>query len=396
MAFDSDGFTNSTSVSEQIQSGLNTASGAASSSLSGLQSSASGVIGSIKDIGGKLFNEGSSIINSGTQSLNQLGSFTTVSKFADNLRPPKSIIQDSPELARGKTTSPVGSLIYPKDISNYSITFIFMQYYQDSPLVQKKDRPTVTITLPMPSDLVDKFNTNYAAKDLGLVGKALTESGFFERVSKGQFKGIGAATGEGIGEQITPGNIYAAGRSALGDTGLGNAADRALGVVVNPYTALQFNGVGLRKHSFKFKLSPNSRDEALEVQKIIRAFKERMLPEKNGLLFNFPDSCMILFNTPSMPYSFKTCFLENLSVNYAPSGTPSFFKNGEFASEVEITLEFGETEPVTRDDILRNQGDLTGTSNPYEASGTPTGVVSRGNIPDVFSPTYFGGTSEGE
>lgn len=383
MDFNSDSFSKLNNVSGQIQSGLNTASGAASSSISGLQSSASGVIGSIKDIGGKLFNEGSSILNSGLQSLNQLGSFTTVTKFSENLKKPSPIQQNKPELTRGKTTAATDNLMYPKDLSTYSISFYFKQYYKDSPLVPKKEKSTVNITLPMPSDLIDKFNAQYASKDLGLLGKALTESGMINDIAQGRIKGMGNRAGEGLGEQVTPTNVYAAGRSLIGDTSIGNAVDRATGVTVNPYTALQFQGVGLRKHSFKFRLSPNSRDEALEIQKIIRAFKERMLPEKNGLLFIVPDVCTIKFNVPNTPYSFKTCFLESLTVNYAPSGVPSFFKGGEFTSEVEISLEFGETEPVTRDDLVSNGGDITGSGNPYESSGTPTGIISRAGIPEA-------------
>lgn len=46
-----------------------------------------------------------------------------------------------------------------------------------------------------------------------------------------------------------------------------------------------------------------------------------------------------------------------MSVNYAPQGTPSFFKGGKYPTEAEISLEFGEVEPVTRDDV--EKGDLT-------------------------------------
>jgi heme-binding NEAT domain protein len=58
-----------------------------------------------------------------------------------------------------------------------------------------------------------------------------------------------------------------------------------------------------------------------------------------------------------MPYSFKNCYLKSMSVNYAPQGTPSFFKGGKYTTEAEISLEFGEVEPVTRNDV--QAGDLT-------------------------------------
>ena len=58
-----------------------------------------------------------------------------------------------------------------------------------------------------------------------------------------------------------------------------------------------------------------------------------------------------------MPYSFKNCYLKSMGVNYAPQGTPSFFKGGKHPTEAEISLEFGEVEPVTRQDA--EKGDFT-------------------------------------
>ena len=46
-----------------------------------------------------------------------------------------------------------------------------------------------------------------------------------------------------------------------------------------------------------------------------------------------------------------------MSVNYAPQGSPSFFKGGKHPTEADISLEFGEVEPVTREDAQK--GDMT-------------------------------------
>ncbi len=85
----------------------------------------------------------------------------------------------------------------------------------------------------------------------------------------------------------------------------GAAIDRVTGSILNPYQALQFQGIDLRSHSFRFRCSPNSEKEAEALKAIIQQFKIRMLPEKKGLLFNFPDICTIEFQTRNMPYSFK-------------------------------------------------------------------------------------------
>lgn len=387
MAFNPNGYTNLDTVTQQYKSSYDGASSTASSF--GLNTDGSSVLGSLNAMGEKLGNAGASVATSVKESLNQLGSFSTVSKFKDKFKLPNAAADlKKPELTKGKTTSPAGNLVYPKDIGPYSITFFFNQYFKDSPLAPKKDRPVVSITLPMPADLVDKFSAQYSSKDLGFLGKVAFESGAFEKIAGGKIDEESAYDlGKKTSGMFKSENIYAGVRSFLGDSTLGTAADRATGTALNPYTALQFQGMGLRKHSFKFKLSPNSRDEAVVLQNIIRAFKERMLPEKNGLLFLVPDSCIITFNTPNVPYSFKTCFLENLTINYAPSGVPSFFKGGEFATEVDIMLEFGETEPVTRDDIEAGGGDITGTFAPYNASAKPAGFVSKAD-PNVSPETY--------
>lgn len=368
MAFNPGNFSNVSNISQQVESGISSVAGSAGNSLSGLQSSASSLVGSVSDIGNKLLSSGQSLLTSGMKALEQLGSFTTVSKFAENLKPPSPIIDAKPEASRGKFTIPTSALVYPKDIGPYCISFEFQQNFKSNALAPRTVSPSRLIYLPMPSDLVDKFNAQYSSKDLGILGKIAEMSGVMSDIQNNTLEAKSA--GEKLGRQVTPQNALAALRSAIGDTGVGAAIDRATGTTMNPFTALQFQSVGLRKHSFKFKFSPNSRDEALVLQEIIRTFKERMLPEKSGLLFLFPDTCVIKFIQPNMPYSFKTCFLESLSVNYAPSGTPSFFKGGEFASEVEIQLEFGEIEPVTREDITKAGGDITGSGQAYEAYST--------------------------
>lgn len=377
LSLNADSFKNADSVAQQLNNSFSGAQSTVSASVAGLQSTGSSLTGALSDIGSKLGDAGQSILSAGKAALDQLGSFTTVTKFADALGNPASLLSPSPESTRGATTTPPGVLKYPSDLGNYYISFKFQQYFKDSPLAPKVNRETVTILLPMPSDLVDKFNATYSNKDLGVTGKLMQQAGLFDKVAQGDFSEQSfKEVGKGLGKQVTPQTGAALARTALGDTGIGAGIDRATGTVLNPFTALQFQSVGLRKHSFKFKLSPNSREEAIAVQKIIRTFKERMLPAKNGLLFLFPDTCVINFATPNVPYSMKTCFLESMSVNYAPNGVPSFFKGSEFMSEVEISLEFGETEPVTRDDILNKNGDITGDGKPFTSMDNDSSIGS--------------------
>lgn len=368
LSLNADSFKNSDTVSQQLTDSFNGASSSVASGIGGLQSAASGVLGSVSAIGSKLGSAGLAGLTAGKQALDQLGSFTTVSKFTENMKSPGNILSLSPESTKNKTTDGAKRLQYPKDLGKYSISFTFQQTFKENALAPKRASSTAVISLPMPSDLVDKFNTSYSSKDLGFLGKIGMD--VYQNAEAGGFsKEAMKSAGEQLGAKVTPTNAYAAARTVLSDSSLAAAADRATGTTLNPFTALQFQTVNLRKHSFKYKFSPNSPEESKALKDIILEFKQRMLPEKNGLLFLFPDTCVIKFNTPNMPYSFKTCYLESFSVNYAPSGVPSFFKNGTDATEVEITLEFGETEPVTRDDMKGN-GDITGSGKPYESGSS--------------------------
>lgn len=386
-----------TTINEQAKSGFSSAAGLVQSAQRGIQDVGSKVTGAINDLASRIQAEGNALLTSGKQALNQLGEFTTVTKFKDNLKSPTAILKRNPSDFRSKSAA---FLSYPSDLSDYCITFSFRKYTRAEPTQQAKEEIISTILLPMPADLVDRFSANYSSKDLNFLGKVAFDTGIAQWLGEGA-KGGGeeaSVIGEKAGAQVAKNmkNYLAAGiRTAIGDTALGTAADRATGTTLNPFTALQFQGMSLRDHSFKFRFSPNSLNESTMLQKVINEFKVRMLPNTKGLFFDYPDICVISFKTPNTPYSFKTCFLKNLTVNYAPSGVPSFFKGGNFSTEVEITLDFGEIEPVTRNDILKNAGDLTngalgvsGVPDKDQIIGASPATRSASAIkPTIASPT---------
>ena len=57
---------------------------------------------------------------------------------------------------------------------------------------------------------------------------------------------------------------------------------RTQGIVENPNLELLFQKPTLRPFSFQFKLSARSPEEAAEIVKIIRFFKQNMSPQKGG------------------------------------------------------------------------------------------------------------------
>jgi hypothetical protein len=132
---------------------------------------------------------------------------------------------------------------------------------------------------------------------------------------------------------------------------------RLTGQVANPNLELLFNGPTLRPFSFTFRMAPRDAEEAQNVKKIIRFFKQGMAPSVvDGEIFlSSPDIFEIQFQSgetnsahPSLP-RIKPCALIGCDVNYTPDGSYMTFEdpaNGYPMTCYEMTLRFSEIVPV--------------------------------------------------
>lgn len=256
-----------------------------------------------------------------------------------------------------------GSLAFPSDLGKYYIMFKFISYSRDSLNETPKDGDKVTICLPIPNNLVDNTGVSINETNLGLAGAAESlVMPALEALSSGpQTPESYAAAGAQVAQNMTnlvskEGAVYGALQAAKAIRTFVDSpselAELNFGQVPNPYQALLFKGVNLKQHSFSFKLAPRTESESMIIKNIIKKFKNSMLPAKspNGYLFGYPDVCEISFgsNVNSL-YKINRSFLESMSVNYAPTGTPAFFKNSGEPVQVDLTLNFRELSPVTRD-----------------------------------------------
>jgi len=246
---------------------------------------------------------------------------------------------------------------YPSDIGKYFIKFSFQKYDRKIPLVKPKDEPTLVLVLPIPTNLVDNFSVSYNDAKLGAVLGAAVETG--ARVLSGEqklasaetAKTITAAAGVGVRDQI----------GRIGGEALLANIDKATGVVPNPHLAAIFQDIGLREHSFNFRFSPKNANESITIKNIIRNIKIRILPgtsggdSQTGPLFTFPDTVDISFGPKEeLPYIFQRCVCTSFGVNYAPNGTPSFFKDGS-PTDIELSMSFKEIRVFTREDFQKQQ-----------------------------------------
>lgn len=334
-----------TQVSKTYSSNINDIGSTVSNAFTPLTTGLTDALSNLNSAASKLGAGGFSKLGSLDGALSFVSSLGSASKFNDTFVPPSKLKDLTPEETRNQ---PLTGYTFPEDIGKYFITFTFVEYNRKVPLFERKSLPKAIINLPIPANLSEQFGMSYADKQLGIAGYL---SNTIATAIGGGSKESFAKAGEQLGKDITSKEgIYYGGRTLTGlSDNLGSAIDKATGTVLNPFQSLLFQGVNMRQHQFTFKLSPNSERESMILKDIIKTFKMRMHPYKDNLLYHFPDLCEISFGSPDEPYKFKQCFLETMSVNYAPNGTPAFFAKTNQPVEVEISLTFKEVEPITRD-----------------------------------------------
>jgi hypothetical protein len=103
-----------------------------------------------------------------------------------------------------------------------------------------------------------------------------------------------------------------------------------MGFSPNQFFTVLFVGPEYKRHRFSWQLSPRNFQEADELRKIIKTFKNRMSPDlyPGGFVWKFPKIFWIsLYSNSKFMYKFKPAVLEAFSVNYTPGGRASFYRS---------------------------------------------------------------------
>jgi hypothetical protein len=269
---------------------------------------------------------------------------------------PTSSSQKRPEEVRPVKYQ--GALTFPAELKYFTM-FTFKKYKRVDIFEDKKELSDVTIILPVPSNISENFGVTYDTPALGPIAGQLGDTAIaIGREMAGQggtqdyrqrIQDTNAAMAKLSGAQ----GAYVLARSAVTSGNETGILDRALGVIPNPHLATVFSNVGLRQHSFSYRLIPSNAKELETIKKIIYNFKTRMLPgllNDSNFLFTFPATCeikMIAGNKDIV--KMKECVLESLNINYSPNG-PAFFKTGD-PVEVVIDMVFKEVSVFTREDV---------------------------------------------
>lgn len=299
------------------------------------------------------------------------------------------------------------SVHYPEDIGDFYVCIDFYKYRtafgdNSSPVADPSktdmlrrlynaDKQSVNnqimkstfarIKLPIPQGLVDSFAVNYATTELGggigalasglaaagSGGQALAgiasnlitggdasvaaESEEFKKFMNAAGTGAARSTATGIGKYLT---------SKLGISGVESVAglvDLVSGDAINPNITVLFRGPTLKSHNFSWHITPRSRQESANIQKIIGIVKRAMHPEQFdkgvSVLLKYPSECLIQFvgkqGNKQFLYPLRPTVVESLSVNYAPSNVPSFFQDTHEVTSLDLNIRFQETSYYTRE-----------------------------------------------
>jgi len=140
---------------------------------------------------------------------------------------------------------------------------------------------------------------------------------------------------------------------------------RGFGVVPNSNLELLFNSPTLREFSFQYRMSPRSKQEATEINKIIRFFKQGMAAKKQDAISGNPEygsagAASYFLGTPNvfqLQYKttggntikgvnrIKTCALTGFAMNYAADGNWAAYDDGQPVSVI-MNMSFKELEPI--------------------------------------------------
>ena len=212
-------------------------------------------------------------------------------------------------------------------------------------------------TLPIPNGVTDFNAVRFSEGTLNPVQVAA--AGLVLGGIRGGFTGAGDQVKSLIRQGVGDGDTGAAVANFLTSLATGIQPQQLLarteGAIFNNNLALLFGGPTLRPFTFNFNVSPRDQKESIEVQKIIRMFKQASAVQRteNGLFLGSPHVFSIEFidgnlSTHKFLPRIKDCALLSFSTNYMPNNSYMTYENSSMVSYT-LQFQFRELEPIFND-----------------------------------------------
>ena len=257
----------------------------------------------------------------------------------------------------------VDYLAFPPREPDFYTRISLRKYSRPLPFTsQPKTKTEKVIRLPIPLSLSDSYNIDVNNHEYGMLGVKDPYAALAAGDTKADefMREMSAAEGFGVGRVLSNAVLeVAALMPGVSDSGFGKTAQSIKGVVRNPHLTTIFEGVKLRAFSFTWKLAPKSKDEAREINNIIKTLKMYMHPQiiAGGFALDYPYiAAMEIVNTSSIIPQVKDSFITHLDISNSAAGGLAFFEDGQPVIS-ELTLGFQEIDILTRDDFGTSSND---------------------------------------
>ena len=283
-----------------------------------------------------------------------------LNRFATELDAKKYSDIVTPE---GKITGEqnLGDLQFPPELGEYYLNITFVDYDRPDPFQTTKRENPRSIYLPIPAQLLESHTSGWQDSTQGLLGNAATQIESWANGGEAPNMGaLASAYGYGMVQNILAGAVNVAGLDGAAAVGI---LGQYIGAIPNPAVALIFTGPTLREFAFSWRFHPESADESMLIKNIILEFKKSMLPNlkfQNALnMLGYPRICELKLHPDEYLFEMKVAAVTNISANYAPNGTPTFFKGTKAPTIIDFTVYFKELEYFLAEDFGRESGTET-------------------------------------
>lgn len=218
-------------------------------------------------------------------------------------------------------------------------------------------RTTNSVALYFPPTVNQTYQVKYQETQMG-VGTVTGADiiGGFTGLNAESFKKAAGAAMDGLRTAVT-GLALSAIEQVPGFSGAGAAIGIARGKVIVPKMEVTFEGIGLRQFAYSFSFTPSSKEEADEINAIIKLFRENAAPEYTdalGIEMSIPNTFDIAYYSGSKENTYLhkigECYLESVNVTYGGDKMTFHTQNERGAAPTRTTmaLNFKELQTVTK------------------------------------------------
>ena len=206
--------------------------------------------------------------------------------------------------------------------------------------------PDIKIELYIPDALNNNSTVTYETADIGAISAAVTTAAKGEDGSDNLTGVQGAGLIKNIAERVA----RQSGEAVLGDAG--KVVNKVAGKAANPLRETFLKDVPFRTFDFSWTFQPKSFAEAQEVQKIITAFRIRMLPKTadSDLFLIYPPQWNINYKGPikdKIEGYLPGMIITGMNVDYTGGQKFTAFADG-YPTRITMGLNLTETKILSR------------------------------------------------